>query len=126
MDNRVVLHFADGRVLKGTTTDFYPRRPTFHLRTKEGVVAEIKLARLKAVFFVKHLEGDPERQDELGFGAGYGRRTVVEFNDGEMLEGLTERYNPDAIGFYLTPGDPGSNNERVFCVLASIRRVVMR
>ena len=30
--NRVVARFLDGRVMKGTTEDFLPNRPRFHLR----------------------------------------------------------------------------------------------
>jgi hypothetical protein len=29
--NLVVAHFQDGRVLKGTTSDFFPARPAFHV-----------------------------------------------------------------------------------------------
>ena len=29
--NKVVVRFTDGRVLKGTTADFFPNKDTFHV-----------------------------------------------------------------------------------------------
>ena len=29
--NRVVAHFLDGRLVKGTTQDFFPNRTSFHM-----------------------------------------------------------------------------------------------
>src|SRR5207247_10399913 len=58
--NHVVARFKDGRVLKGTTGDFYPNRPFFHVQAGEGADAmAVKCEHLKAVFFLKDLEGNP-------------------------------------------------------------------
>lgn len=51
MQNKIVVRYADGRVLKGSTADFSPAKPTFHLvpATESGPsadVLEIKLADL--------------------------------------------------------------------------------
>ena len=42
---RVVARFCDGRMLKGTTQDFKPASPRFHLAPAEGGAAAEQLAR---------------------------------------------------------------------------------
>ena len=65
---QVVAHFTDGKMLKGTTQDFNPNRPSFHIKPVGGGPAvEVRCGLLKAVFFVKNLEGNPKRQDLRGF-----------------------------------------------------------
>ena len=65
MPNRVVIRFLDGRIERGYTADFQPHKEIFHLVVKgEGQDRSlaIKMANLKAVFFVKELHGmDKER-----------------------------------------------------------------
>ena len=60
MANEVVARFADGRTLKGTSLDVDPNRPKFHVRTAEGVMTSVLLSELKALFFVKSADGNPE------------------------------------------------------------------
>ena len=70
-NNRVVAHFLDGRVIKGTTSNFFPNRPTFHLlAVGAGQDTEVQCRQLKAVFFVKDLAGDENRKDIRGFVEG--------------------------------------------------------
>ena len=47
----------------------------------------------------------------------------VTFKDGETLVGATQGYQPDRPGFFLTPADPKSNNERIFVVTKAVARV---
>ena len=125
MDNRVVARFVDGRPMKGTTSNFSPVRAKFHLNTAGGKIVEIQLAQLKAVFFVKSLEGNKTYREKKAFdGAkGFGRKVRCEFRDGEVLTGFTQSYDPTKIGFFITPVDPASNNERIFVVAGSTKRV---
>jgi len=125
MLNRVVARFRDGRVLKGTTANFFPAKDTFHVRTQDGDLVEIRLEDLKAVFFVKDLAGDPGYDEKKHFDLArvYGQKISCEFQDGECLLGYTQGYNPGRKGFFLIPADPKSNNERVFVVQSFTRRV---
>jgi len=125
MDNRVVARFIDGRSLKGTTANFSPVRPKFHLNVSAGKVVEVQLSQLKAVFFVKSLEGNKTYREKKVFdGAkGFGRKVRCEFRDGELLTGFTQSYDPSKLGFFISPVDPQSNNERIFVVTASTKRV---
>ena len=131
VQNKVVVRYLDGRVLKGNTADFLPTRPVFHVVPigQSGSlisVVEIKLSDLKAVFFVKDFTGDSAYDEVRSFNAGaraQGRRIQVVFKDGELLVGTTMGYQPDRAGFFLTPVDPKSNNDRCFVVAAAVRDV---
>ncbi|PYQ09817.1 MAG: hypothetical protein DMH00_12395 [Acidobacteria bacterium] len=121
---RVVAHFINGKLLKGTTQDFNPNRHGFHLiPSNGGPVVEIQYKLLKAVFFVRSLKGNPLRQDFQGFIAApaatsHGKKLAVRFKDGELLCGYTLAHRPDHEGFFLFPADPGSNNLRVYVLAA--------
>lgn len=118
--NRVVAHYMDGRVVKGTTQDFFPNRPIFRITpVGAGKETEIQCRQLKAVFFVKDLSGDENRRDLRGFLDGPGETTkgkkiAVKFKDGEFLCGYSLSYSPERVGFFLFPADPGSNNLRIY------------
>jgi hypothetical protein len=128
--NKVVVRFADGRMLKGTAADFFPGKDLFHMSPvgdPEGTApVAVHMAELKAVFFVKDFAGDPEYRQRLEPGAqrpAPGRRIKVVFNDGEVVEGTTTGYQPTRPGFFVEPADPGSNNERCYVVAAATREV---
>jgi hypothetical protein len=128
--NKVVARFADGRVVKGVTSDFFPGRETFHVSVAAmapgtGLV-EIRLRDLKAVFFVKDFTGDSKRVDRHEFDPSRpqaGRRIRVVFNDGEVFVGTTQGYQPGRPGFFVVPADPATNTERCYVVSASTREV---
>lgn len=94
--NKVVARFADGRIIKGTTTDFAPGKEIFHV-TEANTPAgqkpvEIFMKDLKALFFVKDFEGDPQHVTRNEFDPGHppaGRKIKVVFKDGEVLAGTT-------------------------------------
>ncbi len=124
--NRVVARFADGRVLKGMTADFFPAKDTFHLivagAPPETAPVEVHMHDLKALFFVKDLMGNPDYNERKEFDAAHppvGRVIRVVFRDGEVLVGTTTGYQPGRPGFFLVPADPDSNNERCYVVSAS-------
>jgi len=124
---KVVARYADGRVRKGTTLNFSPERRTFLLHPPEGTEAapeSIRLADLKAVFFVRDFDGDASRHDKQSFErAPNGRAVAVTFRDGEVLLGATFTYDAAREGFFLFPADPESNNTRVYVVAAQVESV---
>lgn len=125
MQFQVVVHFADGRLLKGHATDFFPNRETFHLEEKRsGETSEIKVSELKGIFFVKTFAGNPSRHERKDLERqGMGKRIQVKFKDGEVQIGYTSGYSPDRPGFFLFPADPDSNNEKIFVVTAATQSV---
>lgn len=123
--NKVVAHLLGGKILKGTTQDFFPNRPIFHLLPADGSAAvELRARQCKAVFFVKDFEGNRERRDVRGFVTGpaetaQGKKIAVRFKDGELLCGYSLSYSPDRDGFFMFPSDATSNNLRVYVVTSS-------
>ena len=130
MQNKVVARFQDGRLLKGTTGDFLPAKPSFHLALADAPPtekpAEVAVASLKAVFFVRDLAGDAQRRDVAEFPQDrplVGRKIRVVFKDGETLVGTTQGYDPSRPGFFVIPADARENNERCFVVAAATSQV---
>ncbi len=127
----LVVRYADGTVLKGYSADFDPEKPSFHLvpteydQGDEGI--EVRVKDLKAVFFVRRFEGDPDYNESKDLYAARPpgtRKVTVEFEDGEVLVGYTTGYDPSRPGFFFSPLDPRSNNLRVFAVFAAVTGVI--
>lgn len=127
--NRVVVHFLDGRIEKGTTQDFSPTRPQLHLQPlAPGPAVTVQTNRLKAIYFVKDFAGAPDRRDIRGFvdgpaETGQGRKLAVLFRDGELLCGYSLVYSAGRESFFMFPADTGGNNLRIFVLTAATRQV---
>ena len=127
--NKIVAHARDGKLLKGTTQDFFPNRPLFHILLADGKESvEVRCKSLKAVFFVKEFAGDAKRQDPIGFLPGpaqtkQGMKIAVRFKDGELVCGYSLTYSADREGFFMSPSDPNSNNTRIYVIVASTAEV---
>jgi hypothetical protein len=115
----------DGTLVKGYTDDFFPSRPTLHIAQEGGgEPVEVEIARLKALFFVKSLEGNRDYEaDQEAERAGLGRRIEVRFKDGETLIGYTSGYSAERDVFFVFPGDAKVNNERVLVVTAATEEI---
>jgi len=128
---KVIMRYADGRLIKGYTNDFFPNKPLFHIRPIESSQPadkglEVHVKDLKAVFFVKDFKGNPAYNESKHFTEKRqcsGRRVEVTFADGEVIVGLTLGYDPSRLGFFVAPADPQSNNLRMFVVSASVTNV---
>jgi hypothetical protein len=127
---KVVARYRDGRLLKGSTADFQPNKDRFHLALADAgpgaKPVEIRLAELKAVFFVRDFKGDPGRHERQLFDPRkpvQGRKLRIVFEDGESLVGTTNSYQPGRLGFFVVPADTDSNNERWFIIASATREV---
>ena len=118
MRSLVVIHYFQGKVVRGITNDFIPGKKTFHIDNQaNGLAEEIEVEKLKAVFFVKTFDGDPYRVDRQDVERkGLGKRVRVRFHDGESILGYTLSYAADKNAFLVYPADPDSNNERIYVV----------
>lgn len=121
MPNRIVLHYGDGRVLKGSTGDFFPDKQWFHFTEKDaGKPARVDITRLKGIFFVKDYHGNSGYQEQYdGERTGLGKKVKVTFKDGETVTGYTSGFSPNKPGFFLFPSDPRSNTEKIFVLNAA-------
>jgi hypothetical protein len=122
--NKVVVRFKDGSIMKGKTSDFFPNKTSFHLETLNGETKTIDVEQLKAFFLVKDFEGnqnyDEDYKDAI---SGTGRKIMVTFSDGESIIGYTLGYSPDRQGFFMTPADVKSNNQRIFVVKSASEKI---
>lgn len=122
--NKIVVKYKNKTVAKGTTNDFFPNKAKFHLTGEDGKTAEISVEQLKAIFFVKDLQGNKDRKDTYADEiAAAGRKMKVHFTDGETIVGYTLGYSPERQGFFLTPADTKGNNERIFVVKSATKKV---
>lgn len=126
--SRIVVRYMDGRLLKGFSQDFHASRQHFHVSPSiNGLVHKpvlVPMSRLKAVFFVRDFEGQPDHVKRQSFdGPLPGRRIEITFLDDEVIVGATLGYRPDGTGFFITPADSSGNNLRVFVVPGAIRHI---
>jgi hypothetical protein len=131
VQNLVVARYRDGRTIKGTTYDFGPQKKAFHVVPlgEEGEkVSKVLLSELKAVFFVKSLEGKQNHPltreviEEKAEPAGL-MKVKITFFDGETLVGTTHGYTLEREGFFIVPLEGDSNNLRIFVVSKAVQQV---
>ena len=127
--NRVVAHYRDGRLVKGSTADFLPARDVFHIALESGgAPVPVQISDLKAVFFVRDLvgrPGQPKRNEFDPAKPAIGRKIRVAFKDGEVMLGTTQGYQPGRPGFFVYPADPQSNIERCFVISDATQEVAL-
>ena len=130
IQNKIVIRYLDGKIVKGQTIDFLPTKSTFHVSLIDSPPntppLEVNFNGVKAIFFVKDYTGNSKREEILGFPEDKpapGRKLKVTFVDGETLVGTTQGYDPNRPGFFIIPADPDSNNDRCFIVASSTQKV---
>jgi len=130
IQNKIVVRYQDGRLMKGITNDFFPNKDMFHLVPMDtphsSKPLEVRVSELKAVFFVKDFGGNPEYNDRKEFDTtkpAIGRKIKVVFKDGELIIGTTHGYQPNRPGFFVVPADLQSNIERCFVVTSATQDV---
>lgn len=130
MPNHVVARYIDGRMVKGTSLDVAQDRPKFHVREDDGTMTQVLLTELKALFFVKSLDGNSEHVEGQEIDAVdprlRGSRVLeVTFQDGEKIVGLCTRYPPKGASFFLVPVDSDSNNLRILVNSAALQGMAL-
>ena len=127
---QVVIAHMDGRRSRGYVFDFSPMRDRcriFPSATASGGQGElVDLKALKAIFFLGESSGK-QITTQPG-GTGHGRKLEVLFADGEHIEGTTEGYSRDRLGFFMVPDDtttkdPTVNILRIFVINANVKQV---
>ncbi len=127
IQKKVVAHYQNGQLFKGTTNDFFPSRDLFHLTPiDESKPLELSTTGLKGLFFVKDFWGNQHYHEKKEFDSdtplvGYKIRAI--FNDGELMIGTTNGYQEDLPGIIVVPADYNSNNESCFIVTSAIKEV---
>ena len=80
---------------------------------------------MKAAFFVKTLDGNPQYKAHKDFSLArqFGRRTTVVFRDGEVQNGYTLPEHSVYPCFFLFPVDPSSNNDKVYVIREATKEI---
>ena len=124
--HKIVTHLKNGALLKGITDEFRPNMEQFFLHLEDGDTSEIRIEDVKAVFFVKDLDGDRDYNEQYQDAIpGGGKKIEVTFADGEVFVGFATSYSPGRRGWFFLPADVGSNNVRVFAVSSAVKDVQM-
>ena len=135
MDNqKVVLRFLDGKIVKGYMGDFSPADNYITVVDERLNEQDVQLNKLKAVFYVKSFEGNKHYSDKKSFTKTIqkGKKILVRFKDGERLIGYLEGDVPWQRGFFLEskkggffiiPSDDQTNNIKAFVVSTSVTNV---
>lgn len=122
--NKIIIRFKDGKLLKGRTNDFSPRKKIFHMNLISREEIKIDVEELKAIFFIKDFKGNKEYQarykDALPWG---GKKVKVVFYDDEEIIGYTEHFSQEEQGFFMTPADLSGNNERIFVIVSATKKI---
>jgi hypothetical protein len=108
--------------------DVDPGKPSCHIRTPDGAIYTVELMELKALFFVRSLNGDARHSEAMELETADRRQfgsTLVEltFADGERMVGLTNRSQPNRNFFFVLPVDARSNNIRVLVNRSALKSV---
>lgn len=121
---KVVIHFKDGRILKGSADDFSPSQKEIRFKDADGRTMEVGMEELKALFFVRDLLGDKHYAYAYhDIMTGGGRKILVSFIDGETIIGYVLGYSPETSGFIMTPADSKGNNDRIYVVKSATKRI---
>ena len=130
--NKVVARFRDGRMVKGSTSDFVPAKEFFHVASTDAAGSKptlVQVKDLKAIFFVKDFAGRPDytpTNEFEGERTPAGRKIKVVFADGEVIVGTTQGYQPGRPGFFMVPADQADNNiERCYVVTSATNDVTL-
>lgn len=136
-NQRVILRFVDGKMLKGFIRDLKISDEHLYLEDESNHQHKVRLKELKAIFFVRKFEGERSHQEKKSFaGARPGsKRVFVKFKDGETIMGNMEGEIPWERGFFLEsmkekaftiiPVDEDSNNTRILVITTSVKDVAM-
>jgi hypothetical protein len=125
---KVVIRYANGKVVKGFIQNFSPNKDWFHLIPADkpsGETIEVFVKHLKAVFVVRDFYGNPQYNERREYIEGEnpsGLKLEVTFADGEVMVGSTLlAYDPKRQGNFIIPADPKSNNIRVYVVSSAVK-----
>ncbi len=124
---KVVLRYTDGEMKKRRIMRHISlTENTFKAIASDGTIEEVAYDDLKAVFYVKNLEGREDYHDRKEFTSDSpktGEKVEVKFEDGELLRGRVINYDEEKQGFFLNPADPDSNDEKIFVVFNALEEV---
>lgn len=137
-EDKVVLRFDDGKVLKGYLKEFSQESPKISFEELgDKKFRSVAVEDLKAIFFVRGFEGDKKYKEQKRYGISKkkGRKIFIRFRDNEFLMGYLEGDMPwdkgfflskpdqKKTGFFILPGDEKSNNIKVYVIKSAVKDI---
>jgi hypothetical protein len=134
-NDKAVLRFNDGKILKGYIREFAPNSEVVALKEAgTDAVLSVDMHQLKAIFFVKSFDGDRRHREKKSYASTKpkGNRIFIKFKDKEDFVGFLEGQLPWKKGFFLSsqenmnkgffllPADEDSNNIKAFVITTSV------
>ena len=126
---RVVVRKTDKELVKGFVDPSSSLGAEgIEVLDRQGRLVSIPLEQIKAVFFVREFEGNPQRQERKVFHSRprlAGLWVRMTFKDHEVLEGIVANnlLEIEPLGFWVTPPDLYSNNLRIFVPRSSLNGI---
>lgn len=128
-DHIMVIHFLDGKILKGWGSLISPYEKIMEFQDLSGNIHIIDLTKIKGAFYVKTFEGSPKKGKPVeATWLPPGDRVKIYFKDGEILEGISQLPEDfkKVVGFYVVPVDAASNNYRIYVNIKAISKVLKK
>ena len=125
---KVIVRKLSGEIIKGymeTMPELKDRKHISIVSLTEEVITVPK-QKIKALFFVRKFSGDRE-YNEVKFFKNQpridGLWVRLTFIDSETVEGIVSNSSRFLLedGFYMTPGDPKSNNRLIYVPKAALK-----
>jgi len=114
--HRVVLHTAEGQVMRGLLQDPDLLSASLPFSAQLAAAPErLPAERVRAIFFMLS-PGEPAPEPS-------GVKVRVTFRDGRQVAGFSPDYDPGASGFFMIPADTRTNTARIWVYRASVRQV---
>ncbi len=131
---KVIIKFLNGTEMSGSVLAFNINLPTFPLNVMDDkgrpTSEPVNMNSVKAIYFPKveapGLQVRTETLDHSVYTGGLGFKLVVEFNDGEVINGSSQKYSPNDKGFFLVPMNPSDRNERIYINAKAVKHVDSR
>lgn len=122
---QVVVHYRNGTTRRGVLQTWSVDEDTFTLRPEDepagAPLLHIRFKDLKGVFFVKDFDKEIARKMRSPHAYPRQNRIIVEFRDGEIIEGHTlHDYAPQAPRFFVVP-TAKDEEANTLCVLVERR-----
>lgn len=128
-NKKVVVHRFDRASVGGYLDSAEaPGATAVSILSPQGTLQDIPLEEVKAICFVRDIEGAPPWREQRVFRSRpktEGLWIQLEYRDGDVLQGVVPNnlLSLEVGGVTYTPPDPTANNQRIFAPRSALRGV---
>ncbi len=130
--HHVIVKFLEGGEKAGEVFSFNMNFPVFYLQAKnakgEAENFPVKVDTVKQIIFLKKKDSNgnilhKETIDQSTYAGVLPYRLMVEFKDGQRIDGSTNKYHSKDKGFFVVPLNPADKSERIYINAAAVKDV---